>query len=201
MDMDEHEEEEQEANVISDNVDNASVNSARPKGGRPAGILWNHFKATSPRDPTTRRCNAECLACGAPFKSARNEVLVAHLQITCNSLTGEARTAITAALAAKASEAVVPTGATREALKKRRTNDSKKLITGHFASSVPFTSAENHLHNLKLLRWIVNGGVPFNAMQSTFFLDWVDGISNHRYIPAGECTCSYSMYALVMIYI
>jgi hypothetical protein len=120
----------------------------------------------------------------------------AHLQ-SCERASTEIKDEIRAQLAGAAPDATAPT-VSRKGLKRPRPAGGQSLVTDSYMSDKPFATTIARSMDLKLLRWLITSGVPFNAVDSNFFLDWVNAISVGRYTPKGQYfMCRHDQYFVV----
>jgi hypothetical protein len=170
--------------------------TSKRSAGRPAAAVRSYFTNIGERNPSTKRYDVSCNLCKCTIRSARQEAMSAHLQ-SCERASTEIKDEIRAQLAGAAPDATAPT-VSRKGLKRPRPAGGQSLVTDSYMSDKPFATTIARSMDLKLLRWLITSGVPFNAVDSNFFLDWVNAISVGRYTPKGQYfMCRHDQYFVV----
>jgi hypothetical protein len=157
--------------------------------GRPVGyIRGTHFKQRDDKPKKNNRVIVECIYCSLTMDS-RAENLQDHVMEHCKKITREnrreAQKHVEAAIKPTAGKRP-PTSLSRTSSKKEK-KEQQDVGTGPMGQYLhgALNSRQQTAVNRKLLRFLVMNGIPFRAVDSPFFLDFV-GSLNVMYAPAGR---------------
>jgi hypothetical protein len=154
--------------------------------GRPPAPVRRFFEATGGKDTSSKRGGCQCLHCGVKFTRSQSRVqtLEQHILHQCTKVPADFREEFQSECTKGLPLASAPT------VSRSGTKGGKQQLTMQqtFAASKPFPADLQERMNIKLLRWMVTSAVPFNAVESPFFLDYIGDISGGRARPAGEST-------------
>jgi hypothetical protein len=163
-------------NSVDTGAESASQASTS-NAGRKGGPVWSHFDKHGTYDNKSRRSAAKCRYCFVVIeaKSSKPEELARHILLKCPLATDAAKTSLQTSIAATVPVAEKPT-------KKRK----QPAITDTFDSvqySHTISAEVKKQYDHKLLRWLVLAGVPFNAVESVYFLDFLASIRPQYQAP------------------
>jgi hypothetical protein len=202
--------------LIDDNTGSSDQESGSEPGsvkgrsvGRPVGhFRKNYFITLDDVPKKNNRVVVQCKFCHISMDS-RADTLQDHILEHCKKVTQETRHVAEKHVQA----AIKPTAGKRPPTSLSRTSSKKEKQEQQGASTGPMGK---FLHaavkpqqqiavNRKLLRFLVLNGIPFRAVDSPFFLDFV-GSLNITYTPAGGhqivtqlhlCDCAVMHYCLL----
>ncbi len=119
------------------------------------------------------------------FSDSKSDVLVKHLLTKCDKVPVKDRDELLALEAAKAEAVAEPTiGSRKQAKSLASSNVKSGAISSFIEVGNKLTTEQAKQLDSKLCRWLVVAGVPFAAVDSEFFLDFVSAV-RPAYIPAG----------------
>ena len=156
--------------------------------GRPVGYFRaTHFRVRHDLPKQHSRVTVECVHCNDTMES-RNDYMEEHILQKCKKISQKDRKDAEANVKTN----IKPTAGKRPATSLSRTSLKKEQQdVGQFLHG-KLTKQQQTVINRKLLKFLVMNGISFRAVNSPFFLDFVNSL-NVNYIPAGREECHHRL--------
>ncbi|DBA92708.1 TPA: hypothetical protein ACH3X1_002917 [Trebouxia sp. C0004] len=189
---------------MSDHVPYSDVSStsqsAQSRSGPKPSPVWDVcFNPTGPRK--SGRAPHKCKFCDWPC-DGRVADAENHIANNCSKVSEENKLAATGRLISKTKRLDIPSLVSRDSKRQRTLTGSAKGIQSLSSTGAidnyKVSSAQKQTWDMGLLRWITMSGIPFNAVNSPFFVTWVHSM-RPNYQVAGATALQTSILAAELV--
>ena len=169
-----------------DSAASSTGTASKGKSGPKASSVWTDcFIKTGPLKSgrTPHKCKFCTWSCDGRVGEAER-----HIANVCTKVPQNFQLAAQSRLVKKTANLPIDTLLTRTSKRQRNDSGSQQTLTGSGSvDSFRVSSAQKQTWDMALLRWIVMSGLPFNAINSPFFVTWVHSL-RPNYRVAGVVT-------------
>ena len=169
-----------------DSAASSTGTASKGKSGPKASPVWTDcFIKTGPLKSgrTPHKCKFCTWSCDGRVGEAEK-----HIANVCTKVPQNFQLAAQSRLVKKTANLPIDTLLTRTSKRQRNDSGSQQTLTGSGSvDSFRVSSAQKQTWDMALLRWIVMSGLPFNAINSPFFVTWVHSL-RPNYRVAGVVT-------------
>lgn len=161
---------------------------AEPAAGAapPADNVYAHFDRIGEKNATTKRYEQKCKYCPVSFPHgvSKQQALVQHLALRCKQCPAAVKTTF----ANRAASSVPSPTAPASQGTRVQSSITSHCFSGETSTAKPAVKLSRKVVtelDHKLLRWAVMHNIPFHALGSLFFLDFITSLQP-RYSPPSE---------------